>query len=158
MGFYLLPEGIHHKIDMARAKFFWEGNDDKHKYHMVRWSTMCKPKEFGGLGFADSRTRNICLLAKRIIKLERGDQDLSCQVLRKKYLGTEGFYQSDTRGSSQFCKGLHAIKHFVKKGLAYHVGDGRRVSFWSDVWFGRVPLKVSFPVLFSHCDEPDITV
>jgi hypothetical protein len=59
-------------MDMIRARFFYEGWGDKKKYHMVKWDVLCKPKEFGGLGFTDSRTRNICLLSKWIYKLEGG--------------------------------------------------------------------------------------
>jgi hypothetical protein len=29
MGFYLLDEGNHHKMDMSRARFFWEGVGEK---------------------------------------------------------------------------------------------------------------------------------
>ena len=47
------------------------------KYHMVHWQDLCAPTNFGGLGFIESRAKNISLLAKWIIKLERGDQDLS---------------------------------------------------------------------------------
>jgi hypothetical protein len=35
MGLYLLLDGIHHKLDMSRAKFYWKGSGDQHKYHMV---------------------------------------------------------------------------------------------------------------------------
>jgi hypothetical protein len=36
LGFYLFDEGKDHKMDMARARFFWEGVGDKRKYHMVK--------------------------------------------------------------------------------------------------------------------------
>lgn len=69
MGFNLFSDGNTHKMDMPRARFFWEGVGGKKKYHMVKWETLCKPKELGGLGFADTKTRNICLLSKWIYKL-----------------------------------------------------------------------------------------
>ena len=68
---------------MVRADFYWEGNSSQFKYHMVKWDSLCKPKKFGGLGFTDTRARNIAFLAKWIVKLEKGDNDLSCRVLRK---------------------------------------------------------------------------
>ena len=84
LGFYWLPEGVHYKSDMIRVKFFWEGNGNQSKYHMVRWANLCRPKHMGGLGFVDTRARNTAFLAKWIVKLERGDNDLSCQIIRKK--------------------------------------------------------------------------
>jgi hypothetical protein len=44
MGFYLLKESNHYKMDMSRARFFWEGVRDKIKYHMVKWDWLCKTK------------------------------------------------------------------------------------------------------------------
>ena len=35
MGFYLLFEGNHYKMDMSRARFYWEGVGNKKKHHMV---------------------------------------------------------------------------------------------------------------------------
>jgi hypothetical protein len=109
MGFYLFDEGNHHKMGMSRARFFWEGVGEKRKYHMVKWEVLCKPKEFGGMGFSDTRIRNICLLSKWIFRLENDSQDLSCQILRKKYMGDKGFFMSDCKGS-QFWISLHKIK------------------------------------------------
>jgi hypothetical protein len=38
---------------------------------MVKWADLAKPKDFGGLGFIDTRLMNTYLLSKWIIKLER---------------------------------------------------------------------------------------
>jgi hypothetical protein len=35
MGVYLLPNEVHHKMDLTRANFYWD-SDDKKKYHMVK--------------------------------------------------------------------------------------------------------------------------
>jgi hypothetical protein len=69
---------------------------------MVRWDNLCKPKDFGVLGFVDSRTRNICWLSKWIYRLENGCEDLSCRILRSKYLRGVGFYQSSDVGGLSF--------------------------------------------------------
>jgi hypothetical protein len=79
-------------MDMSRARFFWAGVGDENKYHMVKWEELCKPKDFGGLGFADTRVRNVYLLSKWIYKLGSGAQDLRCQLLRNNCMGNKGFY------------------------------------------------------------------
>jgi hypothetical protein len=38
IGFYLLPLGIHTKMDGVRCRFFWRGASGDSKYHMVRGS------------------------------------------------------------------------------------------------------------------------
>ena len=35
MGFYLLQEGIHEKMDRVRSRFFWAIDQGKQKYHMA---------------------------------------------------------------------------------------------------------------------------
>jgi hypothetical protein len=102
MSFFLLYEQAHAKMDSVRARLFWEGFGGEKKYHMVRWDTLCKPKDFGGLGFVDSRVRNICWLSKWIYRLESGYEDLSCRILRSKYLRGAGFYQSSEVGGLSF--------------------------------------------------------
>ena len=44
---------------------------------------------------------------------------------------------------------------YIRKGwetfsqfLEFKIGDGSGIHFWSDIWCGVVPLKVSFPELF----------
>jgi len=43
MGMYQLKEGIHQQLDSARANFFWQGANDKFKYHMMKWKNICIP-------------------------------------------------------------------------------------------------------------------
>jgi hypothetical protein len=157
MGFYLFDEGNHHKMDMSRARFFWEGVGDKRKYHMVKWEVLCKPKEFGGMGFSDTRIRNICLLSRWVFRLENDSQDLSCQILSKKYMGDRGFLLSECKGSP-FWTSLHKIKQWFKMATSYEIGDGRKTLFWHDVWFGNCPLRIMFPALFECCEQLDISV
>lgn len=92
MGFYHLHEGTQKRLDTARGRFFWEGVGNK-KYHMIKWEALGAPKEFGGLGFVDTRTMNTALLAKWLFKLDRGENSLALEVLRKKYLNDRSVYQ-----------------------------------------------------------------
>jgi len=92
MGVYQLYEGNFQKLDSIRSRFYWQGTSKKRKYHMIKWEALNRPKEFGGLGFLDVRIMNVCLLAKWIDKLERGDSSLCCSLLRNKYLGDRSIF------------------------------------------------------------------
>jgi exonuclease III len=158
MGFYWLYDGIHKRLDSVRGRFFWEGVGNKKKYHLVKWEAMASPKEFGGLGFIDTRAMNTVLLAKWIFKLDRGDNNLALDVLRKKYLKDKSFCQVKCKGSSQFWQGLEKVKDWYERGLKWKIGNGKKIRFWHDVWLKDCPLKVSFPRLFKISRQQDWSV
>ena len=54
MGMYILPEGVHASFDKELARFFWQVDDGRPKYHMVKWADICLPKDRGGLGIMAS--------------------------------------------------------------------------------------------------------
>jgi hypothetical protein len=45
----LLADGTHAGFDKHRNRFFWEGQDTKKKYHMVKWEDVCQPRVAWGL-------------------------------------------------------------------------------------------------------------
>lgn len=94
---------------------------------------MDKPKEFGGLGFIDTRAMYSALLCKWIYRLESGEDSLCINLLWRKYLRGKGFSQSTSRGSSQFWQGLHSVKEWYERGKGHVVG-GKQTRFWKDVW------------------------
>jgi hypothetical protein len=51
MGLFQLHEGVLHQMDIIRSKIFWGGDEEKFKYHMVKWENICLPKDFWGGGW-----------------------------------------------------------------------------------------------------------
>lgn len=49
-SFFEVPRTILKKLDYYRSRFFWEGEGHKKKYRLTKWSIICTPKEYGGLG------------------------------------------------------------------------------------------------------------
>lgn len=126
-------------METARSNFFWHGPGQRKKYHMMRWEVLATPKPVGGLGFTDTRVMNQCLLSKWIYKLEKGDNNPCYQLLRAKYLGEGGFFNSKSRGVSQFWAGLHEVKYCCARGLIYIVKNVKKARFWRDVLAGAMP-------------------
>jgi hypothetical protein len=50
-------------INSQMAKFFWDDQEDRRRYHLSNWHSMAQKKEHGGLGIPDLRDINLCLLA-----------------------------------------------------------------------------------------------
>ena len=74
MGMYRLKEGIHHfpqkkegirqQMDSIKSNVFWQGANDKSKYHMVKREQLCIPKDFGGLGIMNTKIMSEALVGK----------------------------------------------------------------------------------------------
>ena len=76
MGFYSLQESLHQEIAKHISRFFWAGQGDRQKYHMVKWSEICEPKDQGGLGVISSKRMHIALLSKWLWRIETGEVGL----------------------------------------------------------------------------------
>jgi hypothetical protein len=85
MSIYLLPKTVVYRLDKIRTTFFWQGGDTKKKYHLVKWTRICKSKKRGGLGIKDIRKMNLSLLCKWLWKLDR-EVGLWQQIVKHKYL------------------------------------------------------------------------
>jgi hypothetical protein len=154
MGVYLLGEGVHAEFRKHRARFFWEANGPRRKYHWVRWEALCKPKSLGGLGIIDTRLMNICLMTKWIWKLYAGEQGLWAEILRNKYLRSRDLLVDSHQSGSQFWNAIQKIKSVFRLGARHQVHSGSSTLFWSDWWQGSGPLCSWFPALFSIAADP----
>jgi hypothetical protein len=64
LSFFLIPKGVLNKIHYYLSRFFWQGDSEKKKYQLVKWSMVCRPKDQGGLGAHDIQVKNSSLLGK----------------------------------------------------------------------------------------------
>ena len=97
---------------------------------------------------------NECLMVKWIWKIEKGSDETWFQLLKAKYMPNGGFFTSKNRGTSQFWRSLHKVKHLFKWGAIYKAKGGRNVGFWDDVWIGNTPLRIQFPHLHKMSSFP----
>ena len=60
--------------------------------------------------------------------------------------------------SSQFSKSLVKVRYDFVSHVKFLMGNGSSVRFWLDWWSGDDPMAVSFPVCFSYCYNPHISI
>ncbi|WVZ62677.1 hypothetical protein U9M48_012392 [Paspalum notatum var. saurae] len=148
MSFFSIPKGVLKKLDYFCSRFFWQGNENKKKYSLAKWSILCRPKDQGGLGILDLNTKNSALLSKWLYKLLTSDGTWQ-QLLRNKYIGSKPLAQVEWKiGDSHFWSCLMKVKlDFLRFG-PFRVMDGSQVRFWEDVLVGWGPIErsISFPI------------
>jgi hypothetical protein len=69
LSFFEIPIGVRKRLDFYRSRFFWEIEDNKKKYRLIKWNIICRPKGQGGLGIEVLELKNKCLLSKWIFKI-----------------------------------------------------------------------------------------
>ena len=154
MGMFLLQDGVHKQMDTIRSQFFWRGDSEKFKYHMMKWENVRLPKDFGGLGITNTRIFNESILMKWVWRLyASSEDDLCCQLLKQKYLKRKPILCQKGNRGSQFWRGLNKIKHGFSWGAVFEVKDGKSTRFWEDVWRGDIPLKIAYPKLYELCND-----
>jgi hypothetical protein len=57
------PKWVIKAIITQMANFFWNDQEDSHKYHISNFQSLCQKKDRGGLGVPDLRNLKLCLLA-----------------------------------------------------------------------------------------------
>jgi hypothetical protein len=92
ISFFLLPKGVLVRLDYYRSRSFWQGDSEKKKYGLVKWSVVCRPKDQGGLGIHDLQAENTALLGKWLFKLLTKDCVLQT-LLKRKYVGSKTLSQ-----------------------------------------------------------------
>lgn len=69
MYIYLLPKTVVKDLDKVRRTFFWQRRQTKRKYHLLRWTKICKSKKKGGLGIKDIRKNEFKSYLQVVVEL-----------------------------------------------------------------------------------------
>jgi hypothetical protein len=149
ISFFLLPKGILQKLDYYRSRFFWQGDSEKKKYRLAKWSVVCWPKDQGGLGIHDLSVKNPALLGKWLFKLLTEDGTWQT-ILKRKYIGQKVLSQVLWKpGDSHLWAGLMATKKFFFSLGTFSIKDEFEIRFWKDRWLGATSLHEQYPALYN---------
>jgi len=131
MSIYMLPKTITYKLDKIRRTFFLaRGGGTKKKYHLIKWTKICKSKKKGGLGIKSIRKMNISLLCKWLWKLETED-GVWQQIINFKYLKNDSICTVKHRQTnSAIWSDLLKIRDVYLQGRKMKVGNGQKTLFW----------------------------
>ena len=68
LSFFEVPVGVRKRLDFYRSHLFWQSDEIKRKYMLIRWDIVCRPKDQGGLGVENLEIKNRCLLTDFLLR------------------------------------------------------------------------------------------
>jgi hypothetical protein len=140
------------------ANFFWDDYEGHKKLHLANWHLICMKKEFGGLGLPCLKDLNLCLLGSWVKRFIKDEGRLWRSVVEAKYYRSGNIFHDAPGQWSPIWKGVMLVAHAIKFEYRWLPGDGKRIRFWEDTWFGTAPLAMQFWNLYYICNEKTKTL
>ena len=120
-------------------------------FTLVSWKVISRSKMKGGLGIGNLRCKNKALLLKWLWRFPNEQDALWAKIIKSKFGLHENKWdsclarRSTSRSPWKFISSLYEdYGHMV----SFKVGNGRRIRFWEDVWWGEEAFYVRFPNLY----------
>ena len=123
-----LPPSIIHQMDRKRRAFLWSGEKTGKSSPascLVAWTTVCAPKDLGGLGIKDMGTQNICLLLKLLHKLHFPQSSAWAQWVH----GRASISSLKGDIHSEHWEVLRSLLPLYQAITSVQLGDGKSCSF-----------------------------
>ncbi|RVX22620.1 putative ribonuclease H protein [Vitis vinifera] len=161
LSLFKIPASVAVRIERLQRDFLWSGVGEGKRDHLVSWDVVCKSKMKGGLGLGRISLRNSALLGKWLWRYPREGSALWHQVILSIYGSHSNGWDANTvvRWSHR-CpwKAIAQVFRDFSKFTRFMVGDGERIRFWEDLWWGDQPLGVRFPRLLRVVMDKNILI
>ncbi|RVW68026.1 hypothetical protein CK203_064824 [Vitis vinifera] len=125
------PSGEDNSYPILPYPFAMDWGRQKRSFSEV--DVVCKPKAIGGLGFGNISWRNLALLGKWLWRYPR-------------------------EGSALWHQAIAQVFQEFSLFTRYVVGNGERIRFWEDLWWGDQPLGTQYPRLFRVVMDKNISI
>ncbi|WVZ96424.1 hypothetical protein U9M48_042062 [Paspalum notatum var. saurae] len=154
LSFFEVPKGVLEKIEYFRSRFFWQYDNHKKKYRLIKWPIVCQPKEQGGLG-----VQNLDIMLRKWLFKLCNEDGIWQELLRNKFLKGKSLSQTNKKAkNSHFWKSVMGVKdQFLNLGR-FKLVSGNQIRFWEDIWLDNQALKDQHPNLFNIVRNKHATV
>lgn len=139
MNCFLFPIRTCQEIEKATTLFLWGSTIDDKKCHWAAWDILTTPKAAGGIGF---RELHYIFSILRCLLNNFGILWNTYRLLKAKYFPrTEILSAGPGYRPSYLWRSLLSAKELIKEGMAWRIGNGKRMSIWIGVSEPRCPIQ-----------------
>ncbi|GAA0159066.1 hypothetical protein LIER_15938 [Lithospermum erythrorhizon] len=116
---------IRTKVDNWKPTLLSKVDTKNKKIHWVSWTTLCKSKEEGGLGFRKTQDFNNALLCKQAWRLLTYPNSTLARTYKARYFPNGSFLTAELGTKPSYtCGSLLSIRDLIKKGTKWKSGNG----------------------------------
>ncbi|GJW02387.1 RNA-directed DNA polymerase, eukaryota, partial [Tanacetum coccineum] len=153
MSLYKVPKADLNSMETICRDFFNGIPDGERKIVWVKWTKVLASKNQGGLGVSSFYALNRALLVKWVWRFLSGDNSLWARVIYAMHGSNRQVLSASHSSSwSSIIKEINTLKAQGVDLISHckiRVGNGRRTSFWNDLWIGDASLRFMFPRLYA---------
>ncbi|XP_026398886.1 uncharacterized protein LOC113294725 [Papaver somniferum] len=140
MNCFRIPKKTCQDMNNLQIDFFW-GKNLEHPtgFYPKAWTTICKPKDLGGLGFMNMELFNSAMITKIGWRLEQDKDSLWYKLIDSKYLLGRNVLNMNTKakdGDSWIWKGVLEGIQNIQHHCIWRIGNGNKIKIWEDL---RIP-------------------
>lgn len=163
MSLFKAPKKVVSNLEKLIKDFFWGSKENTSKIAWVKWKSILKRKDYGGLGIGSIGAINTALLAKWVWRF-RTEPNATWVKIIKAIHGSNGGITSSTNevidgGRGPWRNIISVLEDLNNLAIPFNsfcnkqVGNGLNTQFWKDKWSGNDLFKDKFPRIF--CLEVD---
>ena len=127
MSCFKLPITLCNEIESLIKKFWWGQQGEQRKIHWSKWSTLCKPKSLGGIGFRDLQKFNDAMLSKQVWHLLANEDSLFYRFFKAKFFPMGCILEAKEGTGSFAWKSILKGREIIQKGMLWRVGNGSSI-------------------------------
>lgn len=110
MSCFKLPFSLCNELGQLCANFWWKSKSNSGGLHWARWRKLCKPKQFGGMGFRSLCEFNKALLAKQVWRIIRDPTSLLTQVLKSRYFKNVDILEAQLGSNPSYILAIYFVE------------------------------------------------
>ena len=134
MNCFKLPITLCNDIEQLIRKFWWGHREDQRKIHWTKWSSLCLPKDLGGMGFKELQKFNYVTLAKQVWRLLEKKTSLFHRFFKENFFPSGNIFEPKEGNGFFAWKSILKGREVIKKGAQWRVGNGKNILIYQDRW------------------------